>query len=560
MKSLLGWGALIALVVKNVKMGLLEGSLTLPTFSLVSVILLSDLLLLSSKERQALSRSSQGFALAGILYGPGVGMWTVATHLLGTLILSSGKARTWIFDLGVCTAPLAITALVYGLFDSTPFTIFGSTQLFLFLTLTFQPQDLGLKTSFFTELGAPALAVGALATGRTEPLFLFLFLPLALGLSKAGDKNLNLLRKMHGALTKSQDRLKRGSAALKESKKKLSQSETLLEASRELASTLVEPDLKKIAGTYLRALGVNRYRFSDVPPPDNPKLIHYSLGESLGHVVVERTEDRDVARGAEVLVQLLAVNLQNARLHSRIVEAMGQLKESQAQLVSQNQLAAVGRLAAGVAHEVNTPLGAIKLSVESGLLSLDKDPTKARPKLERALKAVEKATRSVERLLYYSKPSDSQPPTRFQPASVLQDCLELLDHRFKRHRVEIDLQVQTEASLYGVQHDFYEMTSNLLLNASEAVERGQGRNVRVALRESEKMVVLVVEDSGPGVPEEHRGKIFDSFFTTKGSGRGTGLGLHLVREVASRFGGTVEVGDSRDLGGAMFVVKLPGVG
>ncbi len=104
------------------------------------------------------------------------------------------------------------------------------------------------------------------------------------------------------------------------------------------------------------------------------------------------------------------------------------------------------------------------------------------------------------------------------------------------------------------------MASNLLLNASEAVERGQARKMRVALQESDRKVILVVEDSGPGVPEEHRARIFDSFFTTKGSGRGTGLGLHLVREVASRFGGTVEVGESRDLGGAMFVVKLPGEG
>ena len=323
---------------------------------------------------------------------------------------------------------------------------------------------------------------------------------------------------------------------------------------------LVEAELRKIAGEYFQGLGIDRYRFSKTPSPENPKIVQYDLGESLGYVMLERTENRDAARGAEVLVRLLAVNLQNARLHSQILEAMQRLKESQAQLISQNQLAAVGRLSAGVAHEVNTPLGAIKLSVESGLLSLEKDPAKARPKLERALKAVEKATRSVERLLYYSKPSDTQPPKIFHPHIVLGDCLELLSHRFKRHRVEIDVQMQTEASLYGVEHAFYEMVSNLLLNAGEAVERGEGRRMRVTLSQLDKTVVLTVEDSGPGVPEQLRGKIFESFFTTKGSGRGTGLGLHLVKEVATRFGGTVEVGASPELGGAMFVVRLPGKG
>lgn len=557
-KSLLGWVSLVVLVVRNVATGSLEGSLSLQTFCLISAIVLSDLLLLSSKDRMALSRSSQGFVLAGILLSPGLGIWVTSAYLLGTLVLSTGRARIWIADLGVCAGPVAITAIVFGLFPSTPVTLFAATQLFLFLTLTFQPEDMGLKTSFFTELGCPGLAVGAVAVSQYQPFLLFLLVPLTLGLSKAGDKNLNLVRKMHGALTRSRDRLKRGTHALHKSKKKLTQSETLLKASKELASTLDEGKLRALAGKYLQALGIGRYKFAQRPPGSETETLHYSLGESMGFIVLEKTEDRDLLDGAEVLIQLLGVYLQNARLHSQIVEAMDRLKKSQAQMVSQNQLAAVGRLAAGVAHEVNTPLGAIKLSVESGLLSLENSPEKAKPKLERALKAVEKARLSVKRLLYYSKPSESQPPTEFQPKKILKDCLELLQYRFKRHRVEVESRVNSDATLFGVEHDFYEMLSNLLLNASEAVEGSEARKVIVSLQEKDKTVWLSVEDSGPGVPREIRERIFDSFFTTRGSGRGTGLGLHLVKEVVSRFGGIVEVDKSSQLGGAMFTVKLPG--
>jgi signal transduction histidine kinase len=557
-KSLLGWAALLVLMVKNAD--LVTNSLSIETFSLVSAVIVSDLLLLSNKSRIALSRSSQGFALAGVLLSAGTGMWTVSAYLLGTLMLSTGKARVWILDLGVCIAPLVITALVCSHFPSTPATIFGSTQLFLFLTLSFQPQDMALKTSFFTELGGPGLAVGALALVQFQPLLLVLLVPVTLGLSKAGDKNLDLLRKMHGALGRSRDRLKRGSEALHKSKKKLSQSETLLQASNELASTLDEAELRRIGGRYLLALGIGRFKFTESSPKEMTGIVHYPLGESAGFLMLEESKDEDVSRGTEVLVQLLAVHLQNARLHSRILQAMQQLKESQAQMVSQNQLAAVGRLAAGVAHEVNTPLGAIKLSVESGLFSLGKDPEKARPKLERALKAVEKAGRSVERLLYYSKPASSQPPTKFQPKVILHDCLELLDHRFRRNRVEIESEVESEMWLYGVEHDFYEMVSNLLLNAADALGSSKERRVRVALQERDETLFLTVEDSGPGVPNEIRDRVFDSFFTTKGSGRGTGLGLHLVKEVAARFKGTVELGTSSQLGGALFIVRLPGKG
>ncbi|MFA5505309.1 MAG: ATP-binding protein [Vulcanimicrobiota bacterium] len=554
-RSLTGWAALSVLLAVSAKLGHIADALSVPTFCLMAAVLITDLWLLSTPDRLILSRSSQGLALAGALLSPGTGCWTIGAYLLGTLLLSTG--RGWGQDTGICAAPLALTALLCSQFPATPITLFGATQLFLFLTLTFQPEDPGLKTSFFTELGGPGLAVAALALVQYEPLLLILLVPVAVGLSKAGDKNLSLFRQMRGALNRSRERIRKGSEALHESKKKLTQSETLLRASNELASTLAAPELRRIAGKYLGALGFSRYKYVEAPPASTENVLSYPLGDSLGFLLLEKTGDPDQNRGAQVLVRLLAVNLQNAKLHSQIVEAMERLKRSQAQLVSQNQLAAVGRLAAGMAHEVNTPLGAIKLSVESALTSLSGDPEKARPKLERALKAVEKAGRSVERLLYYSKPSGSQPPSRFQPQGILNDCLELLDHRFKRHRVQLDAQVQSTAELYGVEHDFYEMLSNLLLNASEAVEHDGERKVSVSLQESDSEVVLRVEDSGPGVAKELESRIFESFFTTKGSGRGTGLGLHLVQEVATRFGGRVEVGASPALGGAAFTVRLP---
>jgi signal transduction histidine kinase len=227
----------------------------------------------------------------------------------------------------------------------------------------------------------------------------------------------------------------------------------------------------------------------------------------------------------------LGTSLENARLH--------------AQLVQSSKMAAVGQLAAGVAHELNNPLGAVVLANDTALKVLEKNPALSRQLLEQAQTGAHRARSIVEKLLTYSR---VRAPSAIDVllGDVVRDTLELMQHQLSADGVAVQLAL-ADVQARCDPHQLQQVLTNLILNARNA---GAERvSVRVYARDSE--AVLEVEDSGPGVAPEVAERIFEPFFTTMPVGRGTGLGLSVSRELVRQDGGELEF-----LGGSRFEVRL----
>ena len=248
---------------------------------------------------------------------------------------------------------------------------------------------------------------------------------------------------------------------------------------------------------------------------------------------------------------LAAISFSNANLHEEVVS-------TQAQLVHAGKLAAIGQLAAGVAHELNTPLGAIQLSLDGLTRQLKDSVPAAGRKLERASLAADQARQIVDKLLIYSRREDKSDREQVDLSQVVTDSLELVQTQFRRDGVTVEVDLTATPAVLGSSLELRQVLTNLLMNARDAAV-GPGASapdVKIQTRCEDGWVRIQVFDHGPGVDPEIEKRIFEPFFTTKPVGRGTGLGLSISHSIAAKFGGVLEY-ESPPGGGACFTLRLP---
>jgi signal transduction histidine kinase len=221
-------------------------------------------------------------------------------------------------------------------------------------------------------------------------------------------------------------------------------------------------------------------------------------------------------------------------------------------MVAQEKLVTVGRLAAGVAHEVGNPLAAVIGYAE--LLLADEPPDGARrDALERIRKETERIRSIIADLLDYARPvTGTVEPVHL--AESVAAAVSLLKPQARFRDVEVALELPDALPPVSASASrLLQVLLNLLLNAGDAMD-GRGR-VTLSGRVDGAQVELRVVDSGPGVPADARHRIFDPFFTTKEPGRGTGLGLSISRTLVEAYGGTLTLAPSDT--GAAFALRLP---
>ena len=231
-------------------------------------------------------------------------------------------------------------------------------------------------------------------------------------------------------------------------------------------------------------------------------------------------------------------------------QALTELKESrERELVAEKQ-AAIGVLAGGTAHEINNPLNAVSLCIQS--LKEDVADEKLVSQLELAARATRRCKRIVNDLLSLSREPQQQGASSIE--KILREALTLFG-REDAGEVEIKMTVSPDLpSLMVDRMQIQQAILNLLKNASDAME---GKGVaEVILDADDENVTLSVSDQGPGIKEEDRKKIFDPFFTTKRTGKGMGLGLSITYQLVRRNGGTIEV-ESDGKKGATFAMVFP---
>jgi PAS domain S-box-containing protein len=232
-----------------------------------------------------------------------------------------------------------------------------------------------------------------------------------------------------------------------------------------------------------------------------------------------------------------------------------ELEETQAQLMQAEKIASLGRLSAGVAHEINNPLAGILIYaelLERQLQSASFD----RDYLTEIISQTLRCQQIVTRLLEFSRQSLGQ-KTHFDVNEIILRCIDLISHQAIFHNIEIKTELDEKLpQILGDPGQLQQVFTNLLLNAADAMQ-GHGKITVVSRPEpSRDGIILTFTDTGCGIPPDIQDKIFEPFFTTKAPGKGTGLGLSIVYSVIQRHGGTIELGTAPG-GGTAFTIRLP---
>jgi len=312
------------------------------------------------------------------------------------------------------------------------------------------------------------------------------------------------------------------------------------------------------------------------------------LSAVANHVAlaVDRAESfqtiEELSRGLEDKVRVRTEQLRSA--NEELQAAYGDLQATQMQLIQREKMASMGQLVAGVAHELNNPIGFVYSNVTTledfvrrlrGMLEVyralelppeTRDQVQAeweRRKIDYALRyldsmtqgireGAERARKIVRDLRVFARSQDDV----WQPVDLheeIESSLTLLNHLLK-DRVVVHKKLGDLPHVECIRSSIDQVFLNLLANAAQAIV-GRGA-ITIETRREDDMAVISFADTGPGIAPDVIGRIFDPFFTTKTVGDGTGLGLSISYEIVKKHGGEILV-ESPAAGGAVFTVRLP---
>jgi two-component system, NtrC family, sensor kinase len=226
------------------------------------------------------------------------------------------------------------------------------------------------------------------------------------------------------------------------------------------------------------------------------------------------------------------------------------------QLQQREKLSSIGLLAAGVAHEVNTPLTGVSSYTQMLLHMLpENDPKHAL--LEKVRRQADRATDIVNNLLNFSRTGNAAEFTTLDIHRVLDDTLQLLEPQLRRGQIEIVRKYDEELPrVLGNSVKLQQVFTNLILNARDSIANGHGRILLATHNGDEDSLTVEVTDNGVGINPDDVAKIYDPFFTTKGVGRGTGLGLAVTYGIVQEHSGHISVNSTPGLG-TTFRITLP---
>jgi signal transduction histidine kinase len=245
---------------------------------------------------------------------------------------------------------------------------------------------------------------------------------------------------------------------------------------------------------------------------------------------------------------LLAYRERTAEQLRHLEEANERLQRAQDALVQSEKLASVGRLAAGLAHELGNPLAAVRGYLE--ILGMGDVPG-ADEILERCTREVERMHAILRGTLDFAR-QERPEAGEVDVTELLAEAARTVRHQAPFRAVDLRLHVDGAPVLWGDAAKLHQVLVNLLLNAAAA----GARTIRLQASSSPEEVWIACQDDGEGVPPEHLGRLFEPFFTTRAPGQGTGLGLAVSHRILEQHGGRIDVA-SEPGHGACFTLRLP---
>jgi two-component system NtrC family sensor kinase len=226
------------------------------------------------------------------------------------------------------------------------------------------------------------------------------------------------------------------------------------------------------------------------------------------------------------------------------------------QIMKSERLATLGQLAAGVAHEINNPLGTISIYTQMILDDLGKDNDSCRENLAVVMKQTNRAGRIVKDLLEYAR--QPEPEMRILNINdVLRKAIAIITHPAELQSIVVSTNLAPELpDSQGDGDKLQQVFVNIIMNALQAMPQGGELTVVTRPAEDNKLIEIEISDTGCGIPQEHLSKLFDPFFSTKSAGEGTGLGLSVSLGIVQRHNGTIDV-KSKVGEGSRFIIRFP---
>jgi len=298
--------------------------------------------------------------------------------------------------------------------------------------------------------------------------------------------------------------------------------------------TVIGPvsEVSRLAG---KAVGIADFSESSKPKPWRGDI--QTISSSLRAMVVKIIEDR--GKMEEMVEQLRALN--------------SELESAQQGLIRSEKMAGVGRLAAGLAHEIGNPLQIVMGYVE--LLKRGPDTRSSEDVLARMDQELKRIHQILYELLEFARPMKKN-TVYYDVNALVKDCESLVKGRKGFRKVEFEYLPEPEIPLVKTDPEkIRQILVNLIFNAADALPEARGK-ITLATRMSPDTLEIEVRDNGTGIARENLDKIFDPFFTTKEAGKGTGLGLAVCMGLAESLGGTITIESEIDKGTAVFL-RLP---
>jgi signal transduction histidine kinase len=256
------------------------------------------------------------------------------------------------------------------------------------------------------------------------------------------------------------------------------------------------------------------------------------------------------------------VNDEFSELVSVFNNMQDQLQKRIVNLTQTSKLAALGEMAAGIAHEINNPLQVIYGSISSiGLKiknsNVDEKTKNEISKLEsRVQNTIQRIAKIIQGLKFYSRDNDEDSVKLEQIQKIIESTLDFCQERFKKYDIEIRVNLSSNSiSCHCIYSQISQIILNLLNNAFDAVTTAHGRWVSIDLREDDQNIFIEIQNDGPKITDEIAAKAFLPFFTTKDTNKGTGLGLSVSLGIAEKHGGKLLIDKTKPH--TTFILYLP---
>ncbi|MFL5784949.1 MAG: sensor histidine kinase [Bacteriovoracaceae bacterium] len=230
------------------------------------------------------------------------------------------------------------------------------------------------------------------------------------------------------------------------------------------------------------------------------------------------------------------------RIHEDYREKLGKMtRDRDAKLFSQSKYSELGMMSAGIAHEINNPLAVIQARTTQ-LLRMYRDPAKLQELgdgLQQILYTSERINRTVQGIREFIRHDDKTPDQEIPLKKIIDDVLAFCGQRMKNHGVNLRFYNIEGHKVIGNKVQIEQIFLNLLNNAFDAIEFLPEKWIEISVHDANNKLQIYVKDSGHGIPPEIAAKIMEPFYSTKDSGKGTGLGLALASGIAEKHGGSL---------------------